>query len=163
MKLDLDRTDIGFSEISISGQLELDWDENRPGQVSLNGDLRVNNLEQRVLLIGKLAAQGQCTCARCLEPFDLVWDVPVEIMVLRDIDTDEGQGDTLILHQNTGEVDLGEALHESLVLAYPAATICRPECKGICPQCGLDLNKETCECQDDDVDPRWAGLDALEE
>ena len=84
---------------------------------------------------------------------------PVEIMVLRNVDTDEGEGDSMVLRQASGEVDLTEALRESLVLAYPAATICRDDCKGICSQCGADLNKGACNCEEDDVDPRWAGLD----
>lgn len=162
MKLDMDRTEVGRSEINISGQLDLEWADDRPSSAQISGNLTVDNLEQRYLLSGKLEANGRCTCVRCLEEFELTWTVPVEIMVLRNVDTDEGQDETMVLHQESGEVDLRETLRESLLLAYPAATICRPECQGICVQCGVDLNKEACTCADDDVDPRWAGLDALD-
>ena len=76
MKLDLDRTASGQSELDLSGEITLDWVEDRPERASLAGTLRVDNLDQRFLLGGELEAVGRCTCVRCLEEFDLRWDVP---------------------------------------------------------------------------------------
>ena len=162
MKLDLDRTPHGRSELRISGPLKLAWGPERPDSVQVQGLLQVDNLASRFLVNGKLEARGQAECARCLAAFELVWDVPVEIMVLTDVDSDEGEGDTLVIRQKRGEVDLDEPLRECLVLAFPAAPICHADCRGLCPQCGADLNQGPCGCRNDDVDPRWAGLDALE-
>lgn len=162
MKLDLDRTRHGRSEIPVSGSLKLAWAEDRPEQAKIQGVLVVDNLDSRFLLNGTIEAMGPVCCGRCLEDFELSWDVPVEIMVLRDLDTDEGEGDSLVIRQTTGEVDLTEALRESLILAFPAAAVCRPDCQGICAQCGKDLNTGSCGCAQEEVDPRWAGLDALD-
>ncbi len=163
MKLDLDRTEHGRTELAVSIGLGMDWTEDRPAEAQVTGVLTVVNLDSRFLVNGTLRAEGKAPCGRCLEDFSLAWDVPVEIMVLRNIDSDEGEGDTLVLRQTRGEADLTEALRECVILAYPATTICREECLGICPHCGGDRNRKPCACEEEDTDPRWAALDALED
>jgi uncharacterized protein len=84
--------------------------------------------------------------------------VPVELMVLRDPHSNETEGDTLLILQRDGEVDLAESLRESAALAYPQMTICRDACRGLCASCGADLNDGPCGCVEEPVDPRWEGL-----
>jgi uncharacterized protein len=158
MKLDLDRQEHGRSVLAIEGDLGLGLGEGRPERASLRGELHVDNVESRFLLGGTLTAEGRVECGRCLAGFTLRWEVPVEIIVLRDVDSDEGEGDSLVIRQRTGEVDLTEALRESVVLAIPLAPVCREDCKGLCPRCGIDRNTGTCDCADEDIDPRWEGL-----
>ena len=57
-------------------------------------------------------------------------------------------------------VDLTEDIRESIILAFPHYPVCKPECKGLCPQCGENLNRQTCSCQPP-ADDRWAGLEGL--
>ncbi len=158
MKLDLERQEHGRSELPVEGDLALGLGDGRPAQARVHGVIVVDNLESRFLLGGTVAAEGRAECSRCLAEFDLRWDVPLEIMVLRDVETDEGEGDSLDIRQRTGEVDLAEALRESAVLALPLAPVCREDCLGLCPGCGIDRNTGTCDCADKDTDPRWAGL-----
>ena len=158
MKLDLDRQGDGRTELEISGSLELGLPEDRPQRADVVGTLLVDNIESRFLVTGNLEAKGKAECGRCLSDFELAWDVPVEIMVLRDVNSEEGVDDSQVLHQRTGVVDLTETLRESVVLALPLKPICADECRGICAQCGADLNETTCGCVSDDVDPRWDGL-----
>ncbi len=158
MKLDLDRQESGRSGLPVEGDLELALGDGRVDHASIRGELVVDNVESRFLVNGVLQAEGRAECGRCLAEFDLRWEVPVEIIVLRDVDTDEGEGDSLVIRQRAGEVDLVDALRESAVLAYPQAAVCRDDCRGLCPQCGIDRNTGTCTCADEDIDPRWAGL-----
>ena len=158
MKLDLDRQAFGRSELDLSGVLELGLSEGRPGSAEISGSLVVQNLESRVLLSGILRAEGRVECGRCLEEFGIAWDVPVDLMVLRDVDTDETEGETLLIVQQKGEVDLRGSLRECAVLGYPQTSVCSEDCKGLCPQCGIDRNRGTCECEELNVDPRWDGL-----
>ena len=158
MKLDLDRQGSGRTELEVSGSLDTGLPEGRPQRVEITGTLQVDNVESRFLLTGQVAARGIAECGRCLSDFPLEWEVPVEIMVLRDVDTDEGEGDSLVLHQSKGIVDLAEPLRECAVLALPLATICRDDCRGLCAQCGADLNETTCDCTQEEIDPRWEGL-----
>ena len=55
-------------------------------------------------------------------------------------------------------IDLDEILREQIILALPMYPRCSPECRGLCPVCGIDLNQETCDCQRDEIDPRLAVL-----
>lgn len=161
MKLDLDRTAAGASELPVAGELDLDFGPAGPGAVAVEGTLRVDNLESRFVLRGELVARGTATCDRCLGSFPLVFPVPVELVILRDAGgehDDDDAGDTPVIHQRQGEVDLTEAMREAVALAVPIQHVCRDDCRGLCATCGADLNRETCDCPQDDVDPRWAGL-----
>ncbi len=158
MKLDLERQGEGRTILAVAGGVELELPEDWPQRAELNGELTVDNVGSRFLINGTLRATGQADCARCLDSFRLEWEVPVEIMVLRDVHSDEGSDDSLVLHQKKGVVDLTEPLRECAVLALPPAPICRDDCRGICAQCGADLNQNPCGCVAEDVDPRWEGL-----
>jgi uncharacterized protein len=60
------------------------------------------------------------------------------------------------------EIDLGEAIREELVLTIDRYALCRPDCRGLCPVCGKNLNETTCECSTDEPDPRWDVLRSLQ-
>jgi uncharacterized protein len=158
MKLDLGRTPVGQSSLAVAGQLELDLGSEGTVPIQLQGELRVDNLEGRCIVRGELVATGLATCGRCLADFDLSYGVPVELLILRDAGHEVDDGDSLVLHQREGIVDLQESLREAAVLAVPLARICREECRGLCSQCGADLNEGDCACEDDQTDPRWDGL-----
>ena len=161
MKLDIDTLEWGQSEMEISGDLSLELGEGCPQSVQVEGALAVDNLENRFHLKGNVKATGDTQCGRCLETFTFAWKAPVEIMILRNIDRGEDQGDTLVLHQSRGQVDLADAITECVSLAYPLTTFCREDCKGLCPTCGIDRNKQSCDCKEEDIDPRWAALDNI--
>jgi len=55
-------------------------------------------------------------------------------------------------------VDLSGLVREAVVLALPAQIVCTPDCKGLCPQCGKELNEGPCECKEDEIDDRWSKL-----
>lgn len=158
MELDLDRQEHGRSEIEICGNLELGLGEDRCQTASVTGTLVVQNLESRFLLNGVIQAEGTSQCGRCLQEFALRWDVPVDMMVLRDVDTEEEEGQTLLILQRSGVADLRPALRECAVLAFPQSPVCRESCQGLCATCGIDRNTERCECTQESVDPRWEGL-----
>ena len=158
MKLDLDRQETGRSDLAICGTLKLGLPDGRPSEAQVEGILEVQNLESRVLLNGSLQAAGLAECGGCLEEFTVRWDVPVEVMVLRDVDSDENEGATLLIMQRKGEVNLHDSLRECTILAYPQAPLCKPDCKGLCPDCGIDRNQATCDCSENEIDPRWEGL-----
>ncbi len=158
MRLDLDRTAVGQSTLAIDDHLALDLGETGPRDIRLHGDLRVDNLESRFVVRGTLEATGRAACDRCLTEFELGFDVPVELVVLCDAGEETDDGDTPVVHQRDGVLDLTETLREAALLAVPQAKTCREECRGLCPRCGKDLNEGDCDCEDDEVDPRWEGL-----
>lgn len=60
-----------------------------------------------------------------------------------------------------GQLDLASFARDSVLLAIPDAPLCKPDCAGLCPLCGVDHNVETCDCATEVGDDRWAALDAL--
>ncbi|HYN22371.1 MAG TPA: DUF177 domain-containing protein, partial [Thermoanaerobaculia bacterium] len=70
--------------------------------------------------------------------------------------------DELGVRHLEGEVlDSAPILLEQLQLNVPMKPLCRPDCRGLCPLCGADLNAGMCSCEERSEDPRWAGLAAL--
>lgn len=158
MKLDLDRQGPGRTHLDVGADVSLQWGEERPGEAHVVGRLQVDNLGGRFLVGGTLAACATGECSRCLEPCEVRWEAPVDCMVVRDLDSDEADGDSMVILQQSGEVDLREVIRECLLLAYPQAPLCGDSCRGLCPQCGADLNAGPCGCPQEASDPRWADL-----
>jgi uncharacterized protein len=135
------------------------------GPVTLDLEARMTPTGQ-VLVRGAVEAPLLHECRRCLTPVHrtlkaevaLVWTDPGEAGAESDDDSEEVR----VLEPGVGEIDLGEAVREELILAAPAYVLCREDCKGLCPRCGADLNEGPCECVDDDRDPRWDPLRTLE-
>jgi uncharacterized metal-binding protein YceD (DUF177 family) len=110
-------------------------------------------------------------CSRCVEPMRLeihetlrVTFMPPAEMPAEDAEAEDGAevgAEDLDLFPFDGEtLDLEPLLREQFVLAVPFAPLCREDCKGLCPQCGIDRNTGTCTCEKP-VDPRLAALKGL--
>lgn len=99
-------------------------------------------------------------CMRCLQP--ATQDVSVDAR-----DYEAGSGDAPPeLHTEyvrDGELDLSAWVRDQIAFALPEQILCRPECAGLCPVCGKDLNDEPHEHVEETTDPRWAALEALRE
>jgi uncharacterized protein len=88
--------------------------------------------------------------------FDLLYrplgtDAGHEELSITDAEAEIGyyQGESLLLE---------DALREQVLLAVPLKTLCREDCKGLCPHCGKNLNESQCSCAEQREDPRWAAL-----
>jgi len=123
-----------------------------------------NQVVQDIRVKGKLDTSVEVLCARCLEPvvhqversFDLLY---------RPLGIDSGHAE---LSVTDAEAEIGyyegegllleDTLREQVLLALPLKTVCREDCKGLCPICGKNLNEVQCSCEDRLEDPRWAAL-----
>lgn len=162
MKLNLDTLPFGRSDATVDEVYRVDVDELEDGELSVAGTLVIDSTEGRVLVSGTLAVTGRAECGRCLAGFPLAYDAEVAVQIVRAAGTDEvpDEGDAWIIHQPRGPVELDGPLREAVLLDMPRHLVCREDCKGLCPTCGADLNRETCDCGRDDSDPRWDGLPA---
>jgi uncharacterized protein len=131
------------------------------------GDLLLIPTGLVVLARGRVRAPVQLECARCLRPHLVVLDIPVERECsLRQIDEPnpdptEARGIPPIPIVRGEEIDLSELVRQLIVIYTPPRSLCRPDCKGLCPQCGRDLNEGPCGCAREAVDKRLAPLKAL--
>lgn len=159
MILDLDRSRQGRSHLDIDHSLSLEVAGVAPEGIALEGRLTLDNLQTRLILTGELNGKTTTSCDRCLENYELVFGIPVEILILRDTEQ-EDEEDACVIHQRSGEVDLSAPLSELALVALPQKRICSDRCRGLCPQCGVNLNREDCRCTHEAEDPRWADLPA---
>ena len=157
MKLDLDRDPVGRSRVAVAESSTLERGDEELVAVALSGSLVVDNLESRVVVTGNLEGSCQVACDRCLEDFALTFEVPVEILVIRDF-APESEPDVCVIHQRVGLVDLDPALREASLLALPQKRLCTETCRGLCPACGGNRNLTACDCAAAESDPRWEGL-----
>jgi len=120
---------------------------------------------------GTFKGEVTVACSRCVTPVKLPIDEKLRVTFVpqHELPDDAAAGDgedgaevaeeDLDLFPYDGEsVDLEPLFREQFVLAVPFAPLCREDCKGLCPQCGIDLNTETCDCEHGWEDPRLAAL-----
>lgn len=126
-----------------------------------------------VFAAGDFKGSLTVACSRCVGPVKLPIEekLRVTFMPASELPEDDGDEagedgaevgqDDLDLFPYDGEtVDLEPLLREQFVLAVPFAPLCREDCKGLCPQCGIDRNTSTCTCEAP-IDPRLAALKGL--
>lgn len=147
-----------------------------PGTVDCEGSLTFTGPD--FLLQTRLRYRHRLRCDRCLTPYEEDVDLPLAFVVTAgDADgpaTADGEGDphgarelepedlsTLVAVD--GDIDLFRLVCEQVELNVPMKPTCDPACRGLCPRCGVDRNREACTCSGERVDPRWAGLEAVRE
>jgi uncharacterized protein len=115
---------------------------------------------------GELKAVTTAVCARCAEEFETLNTRNFRyILVPRVIGEHNGRdqrGDDLEFAVYDGdEIDLAPLVQEQVLLALPTRPLCREDCRGLCPQCGLNLNEHQCNCHGERLDSRLAILRTL--
>jgi uncharacterized protein len=95
--------------------------------------------------VGRVRGAVKGECARCLADVVTRFDTPAEALYTTSPETaDDPGGGTL--PEPVGVIDLTDAVREEVALAAPAFPLCRPDCAGLCPRCGADLNPGPCGC-----------------
>jgi uncharacterized protein len=108
-----------------------------------------------VLASGEVATEWEGECRRCLRP--VTGQVRADFRELFERRPQEGETYPL-RHEH---IDLEPLAREALLVELPLAPLCSPDCQGLCPTCGADLNAGPCSCEPAQGDPRWQVLDAL--
>ena len=118
-------------------------------------------------LVGDVKTVLELPCSRCLEPFRSPVDSHFDLRYQPHAEnTGEGEREveeddlTTAFYRND-EIDLGQLMEEQFYLSLPMKPLCADDCKGLCPQCGKNLNRETCDCKRGWEDPRFAALREL--
>lgn len=126
---------------------------------------RINHTYDGYFVTGQAEGSFTATCDRCLEPYtdSLIVEFNEVFASNKDLSKDyEVVGENEDIHYFSGdEIDLTETLRDSVLLALPMKNLCAMECKGLCAQCGVNLNNTTCNCENVYPDPRLAKLGEL--
>ena len=132
-----------------------------PEGSSLVVDARLTSLEDGVLARGRADVHVHGECVRCLRDLDEERTVTFdELYYLPEAAGAAADGEDVLL---VGEdsLDLEAALRDALVPALPFRPLCRPDCAGLCPECGRRVDDLPADHRHDHPDPRWSALAAL--
>lgn len=132
-------------------------------ELRVQGIVDLLRTRRGILVTGDLRTAVVEECSRCLDPFEepLTLASEEEFFPLTDVNTGvplgmpEEAGPFIISERHI--LDLSEAARQAILIARPIQPLCRPDCRGLCPECGANLNQGPCQCQPA-MDPRWATL-----
>src|SRR5690606_19747399 len=112
-----------------------------------------------VVVRGRFHARVELECRRCLAEVLVDVEEPVSLVFRAGLERSEAEaGESYALPPGERILDLGEPLREHVLLAVPQFAVCREACRGLCPQCGTNLNEAACDCGATGGDDRWAEL-----
>ena len=128
----------------------------------------VTRVQSGFLFEAELGYEQELECPRCLHGAKM----PVQSEVILVVQTEPAEnveeqereldGEELnVLYLDSDLLDTEPILHEQLQLNIPMRRLCREDCAGLCPSCGVDRNKNDCDCSEKEIDPRWQALAAL--
>jgi len=127
-----------------------------PARDPLTVDLTLERINEGILVMGDVEGHWVAECSRCLVDLDVPFAVEVRELFERDPLDEETyaiEGD---------EVDLEPVVRDAVLVELPLAPVCDAACRGLCPVCGADRNRDDCGHRPESSDPRWAALGALE-
>jgi len=169
MRIELDRLERPgdkFAQTYEIDSLRLDDSEVRlAGRTEVCG--RIQRYGNEVELRGELQTTVEVSCSRCLKPVAVPLDAEFAERFTSEVSwRTEEQHELLEQDLNLavfdGEaIELDDLIREQILLALPGHVLCSEDCKGLCFQCGTDLNSGVCNCESKEIDSRWEALKDL--
>ena len=134
----------------------------KDGEITVEGVISSNGHIMEAA--GNIKVVLKCLCNACLEEITVKLHIPFH-QKYQKIEREgnfENEPDEDDLNYYTGEeIDLKPLIREILILNQPLRQVCWEDCRGLCPECGTDLNTQNCGCADNKIDPRMSALEEL--
>ena len=171
---ELEKEPIEFDLAIPAGHIDFGGEAEQLGNLETSGLAEVihehrgpRDIVADIRLRGKLAGKFQVPCARCVEPVDLPLGADFDL-IFRPLGADADgpersitSPETEIGYYQRDSLSLEDVLREQVMLSLPVRTLCKPDCKGLCPRCGQNRNSQDCSCEEGLSDPRWEALSGL--
>ena len=134
---------------------DFEFNDSRIDDVPVQVRLHLEALSDGIAVTGVATAHWHGECKRCLAPVQESTEIDIdELYQVKVTDPDAFPIDA-------DQLTLLPMVRENILVVVPQFLLCQPECKGMCPQCGADLNEGQCSCATPVTDDRWAALEAL--
>jgi len=147
--------------VASPARIGLDLIAIEPG-APLDLDLRLEAVSEGVLVTGTVHGPTRGECSRCLEPITGEIDIALtELFAYPDSLTESTTEDDEVGHVIDQTVDVEQPIVDAVGLALPFVPVCRDDCPGLCPKCGVALSGADPDHHHDEIDPRWAKLARL--
>ncbi|TDB92673.1 DUF177 domain-containing protein [Micromonospora fluostatini] len=133
-----------------------------PEGADLTLDLRMESVSEGVLVSGTVSGPVRGECGRCLREINDTVAVTVqELYAYENSTTDVTTEEDEVGRLQGDLIDLEPAVRDAVVLTLPTNPICRQDCPGLCPECGVHRDELPVDHSHQQIDPRWAGLSQL--
>lgn len=168
MKINLINLEEGVNELrlqttalncGLSEETDLEWLSTFAHDIQL--EIEVQKFSDKYFVKVKFLTPANFSCDRCLIDFVQNLEGSFRLVFSKQQVADQIDDDYRFLSETATEIDLSPDLRENLLLALPMKALCRDDCRGLCPHCGANLNEETCNCHQQQIDPRWEKLKTL--
>lgn len=126
--------------------------------------MKVDRVGKKIIIQGVIQTLLQLECSRCLEDFFCHVDEPFTVTFFpaedrpKEPDLELESEDLDVSFYEEQEIDLSELVREQILLAVPMNPVCKLNCRGLCSECGQNLNEGRCSCSGSKVDTRWSKL-----
>lgn len=161
MKIDLKNL-TGEFVIPFSGEADLQEEEfygAKPFRQPVTYAGEVRNHFGALRLSGMVKTVYSTCCARCLKPLEIPLEASTDTLLTHDPQAADSEDEVFLLSGN--EVEVEDILIPALFMQVGMVYLCDPDCKGLCPHCGIDRNQASCSCAGREIDPRLAVLESL--
>jgi uncharacterized protein len=153
---------------SRSYELNENLDGPAPLEGQVHGRVQLLHTHQGVLVRAEVETQVALSCSRCVASFVNPVQETVEEEFFPTIDVNTGnrvplpeEADATFQIDASHLLDLTEMLRQCVITSTPMKPLCQPQCRGLCRDCGANLNLEQCGCSASPQDPRWGALTQL--
>jgi uncharacterized protein len=172
--IELEREPIDFDVELAPGAVDFGEEAEQTGQLAATGLAEVlhehrgpRDIVADIRLRGRFAGKFQVPCARCVEPVEIPLGADFDL-IFRPAGADSEAPERSITAPETeigyyqkDSLSLEDVLREQVILSLPVRTLCKPDCKGLCPRCGENRNHQPCSCEVGPSDLRWEALAGL--
>jgi uncharacterized protein len=130
-----------------------------PAGSDLELDLTLTSVSEGVYVSGQIRGSLTGECGRCLNPINDAFDVPLaELYAYEDSTTEETTDSDEVGRMDGDLIDIEPAVRDAVVLTLPTNPVCRPDCPGLCPECGVHFDDLPADHRHEIIDQRWAAL-----
>ena len=126
-----------------------------PADENLHVETTLEWVTDGLLASGTISTPWRAECQRCLGPAE----GRIEFGFRELFERSPREGESYRMGHDS--IDMEPLIREAVLLELPLVPLCAADCRGLCPTCGVDLNREACRCSFADVDPRWAALEGF--
>jgi uncharacterized protein len=169
LRLDIGTLPEGLSHADLSDDVS-EWGDSLEGgrlESPVTVSLDIDRTGHDVFVKGKASVNAILECARCLEEYAFRLEAPIRLWVILgaaggEIGTEDREN-VIEVQAGAKYADLTDHVRSGLLVQIPLKQLCKPECRGLCRECGVNLNTGSCGCQVRAQDSRWEALKKLKD
>jgi uncharacterized protein len=136
---------------------ELNLEE--PFQGNFSAEIKLSKTNNQIILDADFLVNAHFECDRCSNDFNTELDGSYRTVYFLGSKPDGEEKDNLVYLPSTADrIEIGNDLRDFAVLSIPMKKVCKEDCKGLCYNCGKDLNEGECGCDKSKTDVRWLPL-----